>query len=499
MTLVSEYDYKTNIVTKKGDEFSVETKTKHMKFVTETNLPKLLVMMVGWGGNNGTTATAGAIANKYDICWETKEGIKKPNYFGSLILSSTVCLGVDENKNQTYTPMKKLVPFVEPHDMIYDGWDINSADLYTAMNRAQVLPIELQRKLKDYMINIKPRPGIYYPDFIAANQGDRADNVINSDDKNKYDDLEKIRQDIRNAKFLHNADKVIVMWTANTERFCEIRSGLNMTAEELMESIKNSDSEVSPSTIYAVASILEGCSFINGSPQNTLVPGVVELAKKHGVFLGGDDFKSGQTKMKSILVDAFVGAGLKVSSIVSYNHLGNNDGKNLSAPQQFRSKEISKSSVIDDMVDSNDILYPDKNSKPDHCVVIKYVPFVGDSKRALDEYTSEIFMGGLNTISMHNTCEDSLLATPIIYDLIMMTELCERVKIYILTDDEYVEVKQHPMLTLLSFFLKAPCVPENTPVINAFNAQREKIVNFLKALRGIAPNNNMNLEFTMDI
>merc|ERR1711966_440623 len=124
------------------------------------------------------------------------------------------------------------------------------------------------------------------------------------------------------------------------------------------------------------------------------------------------------------MVDFLVSAGIKPTSIVSYNHLGNNDGKNLSAPQQFRSKEISKSNVVDDMVASNRILY-DEDEHPDHCVVIKYVPYVGDSKRALDEYTSEIFLGGRNTISMHNTCEDSLLATPLIYDLVILGELCQ--------------------------------------------------------------------------
>merc|ERR1712139_484381 len=101
--------------------------------------------------------------------------------------------------------------------------------------------------------------------------------------------------------------------------------------------------------------------------------------------------------------------GLKPKSIVSYNHLGNNDGKNLSAPQCFRSKEISKSDVVNDMVESNEILYK-KVEHPDHCVVIKHVPYVGDSKRAMDEYTSEMFLNARNTIVMHNTCEDSLLA-----------------------------------------------------------------------------------------
>lgn len=180
---------------------------------------------------------------------------------------------------------------------------------------------------------------------------------------------------------------------------------------------------------YVQAAILEGCSYINGSPQNTLVPGVIELAEQHGVFVGGDDFKSGQTKLKSVLVDFLVSAGIKPRSIVSYNHLGNNDGCNLSSPLQFRSKEISKSTVVDDMVASNNVLYKDSSTRPDHCVVIKYVPFVGDSKRALDEYTSEIFMGGLNTIVVHNTCEDSLLAAPLIVDLVLLTELFERVTV----------------------------------------------------------------------
>jgi myo-inositol-1-phosphate synthase len=168
--------------------------------------------------------------------------------------------------------------------------------------------------------------------------------------------------------------------------------------------------------------------------------------------------------MKSVLVDFLVGAGIKVSSIVSYNHLGNNDGQNLSAPETFRSKEISKAGVVDDIVASNRILYKE-GEHPDHCVVIKYVPYVGDSKRALDEYTSEIFMGGKNTIVMHNTCEDSLLATPLIIDLVVLTELCQRIRIKRAGSEVW--EKFHPVASLLSYLLKAPQVPEGTPIINA--------------------------------
>ena len=154
---------------------------------------------------------------------------------------------------------------------------------------------------------------------------------------------------------------------ANTERFADVLVGLNDTAENLSLAIEQDASEISPSTLFAVASILEGViwfiyngmkskttdflsfpqsAFINGSPQNTFVPGCLELAEKSNLFIGGDDLKSGQTKLKSVLVDFLFSAGLKPVSIVSYNHLGNNDGKNISAPPQFRSKEVRLLPII---------------------------------------------------------------------------------------------------------------------------------------------------------
>jgi myo-inositol-1-phosphate synthase len=262
---------------------------------------------------------------------------------------------------------------------------------------------------------------------------------------------------------------------------------------ELENSLKNNESEISPSTIFAMASIMEQCTYINGSPQNTFVPGVVEMAEHYGTFIAGDDFKSGQTKLKSVLVDFLVSAGIKPTSIVSYNHLGNNDGKNLSAPSQFRSKEISKSNVVDDMVESNEILYSPQE-KPDHCVVIKYVPYVGDSKRAMDEYTSEIMMGGHNTLVIHNTCEDSLLATPLILDLVILGELCSRIKIKDHAQPNAAYESFKSVLSILSYMCKAPLVPNNTQVVNSLFRQRTAIENILRACVGLAPNNQMSLE-----
>ena len=259
----------------------------------------------------------------------------------------------------------------------------------------------------------------------------------------------------------------------------------------MLRAIEESNTEVSPSQLFAVASILEGCTYINGSPQNTFVPGCIELAERHQVLIAGDDFKSGQTKIKSVLSDFLINSGLKLQSVVSYNHLGNNDGKNLSAPETFRSKEISKSGVMDDVVRANRLMYqPSEN--PDHCVVIKYVPYVGDSKRAMDEYISEIFMGGRNTIAIHNTCEDSLLAAPIILDLVILAELCTRISVKREKDEEF--TRMHPVLSILRFLLKSPLVPPGSPVVHTLFPQRYAITNLFKALVGLPPENFLMLE-----
>lgn len=435
-----------------------------------------------------STCVAGAIANKLSMTWETKEGSHKSSYWGSVMMASTAKLGNDASGNAVYTPLKNMLPMVNPNEIVWGGWDISGMNLGDAMKRSAVLDYGLQQQLFPHMKDIVPLPAVYFPDFIAANQSDRADNILTG---GKQEQMEQLRKDIRSFKEKNGLEKVVILWTANTERFASVEEGVNDTAENLLESIKRDEAEVSASSVYAIASILEGCTFINGSPQNTFVPGVIELARKHKVFIAGDDFKSGQTKMKSVLVDFLVSAGIKPVSIVSYNHLGNNDGKNLSAPSQFRSKEISKSNVVDDMVASNRLLF-EEDEHPNHVVVIKYLPYVQDSKRAMDEYISEIFMGGRNQIVMHNTCEDSLLATPLIYDLVILAELCERITVQKEGQTEWEGF--HPVLSILSYMLKAPLVPNGAPVVNALFTQREAIINLMRACLGLAPNNHMALE-----
>ncbi|KAL2137812.1 hypothetical protein VTI28DRAFT_8182 [Corynascus sepedonium] len=493
----SKYTYRTTTVTDREDGTRVVTpKETVYDFKLETKVPKVGVMLVGWGGNNGTTITAGIIANRRGLVWETRNGRQTANYYGSVVMGSTLKLGNDSKTGEEVNiPFHDVLPMVHPNDLVIGGWDISGMNLADAMDRAQVLEPTLKSLVRKELAQMVPLPSIYYPDFIAANQEDRADNLIPGS-KASLAHVEQIRKDIREFKAANNLDKVIVQWTANTERYADIIPGVNDTADNLLKAIEAGHEEVSPSTVFAVASILENAPFINGSPQNTFVPGCIELAERQGAFIGGDDFKSGQTKMKSALVDFLINAGIKLTSIASYNHLGNNDGKNLSSHKQFRSKEISKSNVVDDMVAANTVLYK-KDEHPDHVVVIKYIPAVGDSKRAMDEYHAEIFLGGHQTISMANVCEDSLLASPLIIDLVVIAELMTRIQ-WRLHSDEGESAKGyksfHSVLSVLSYMLKAPLTPPGTPVVNALAKQRAALANIFRACIGLEPESDMTLE-----
>ncbi|PHH79492.1 hypothetical protein CDD82_2360 [Ophiocordyceps australis] len=489
----STYTYRTTRVETDAQGQLVATPNEVVyDFKTDRRVPRVGMMLVGWGGNNGTTVTAGILANRRGLVWQTKEGPRAANYYGSVVMGSTMKLGSERGTNKDVNvPFHSVLPMVHPNDLVIGGWDISKMNLSQAMDRAQVLEPTLKAQVSKEMAEMVPLPSIYYPDFIAANQEDRADNII-AGDRASMAHVEHLRRDIRDFKERNGLDKVIVMWTANTERYAHVLAGVNDTADNLLRAIEQGHAEVSPSTVFAVACILEQTPFINGSPQNTFVPGAIELAEAKGAFIGGDDFKSGQTKMKSALVDFLINAGIKLTSIASYNHLGNNDGKNLSSQKQFRSKEISKSNVVDDMVEANSVLYA-KGEHPDHCVVIKYMPAVADNKRALDEYYAEIFLGGHQTISLFNICEDSLLASPLIIDLVLLAEMMTRIQ-WKLSGASGGYKNFHSVLSVLSYMLKAPMTPPGTPVVNSLAKQRAALTNIFRACVGLEPESDMTLE-----
>jgi myo-inositol-1-phosphate synthase len=441
------------------------------------------VLLVGLGGNNGSTFVAGLHANREQVSWQTKSGKKQSNYIGSLSQSSVIPTGYD-NSQIVYKPFCDIINLHKLNDLVVSGWDICGDDLMTAMEKSEVLHYNLQSKLKNRMSEIKPLKSLYYPDFIARNQGSRADN-IHQGSVASMSHVMLIQNDIRQFKKQHELDHVIVMWTASTERFMKITQGVHDTQQNLLKAIEDGNSEISPSLVFAVASVLEGCTYLNGAPQNTLVPGLRELAIANSAFVGGNDFKTGQTKVKSVLTDFLVSSGYKLTSIVSYNHLGNNDGKNLSSKKQCKSKEISKKTVVDDVIDSNKILFPHRDNRPDHTVVIEYVPSAKDDKKAIDEYVCEIFMNGTQTINMNTVCPDSLLAVPVMYDLVVFSEWLSRVKIN--------NKPLNNVLSHLALFFKSPAVNGSESVSNAFFTQRNALANLALASRGMPPFNPLKI------
>ena len=251
--LLTKYSYENAVVTKTaGGQFDVTPTVQDYVFKLDLNKPKKLgIMLIGLGGNNGSTLVASILANRHDMEFQTKEGLKKPNYFGSMTQCSTLKLGIDAEGNDVYAPFNSLLPMVNPNDFIVSGWDINKANLYEAMQRGQVLEYDLQQRLKAKMSTVKPLPSIYYPDFIAANQDERANNCINLDEKGKvttrgkWSHLQQIRRDIQHFKEENSLDKVIVLWTANTERYVEVTAGVNDTMQNLLQSIKDDHEAVS--------------------------------------------------------------------------------------------------------------------------------------------------------------------------------------------------------------------------------------------------------------
>ncbi len=196
----SRYTYHTTSVQQAGDGSYIATpKETVYDFKIQRDVGKVGMMLVGWGGNNGSTVTAGIIANRRSLAWDTREGRQTANYYGSVVMGSTIKLGTNAaTGKEVNVPFHRVLPMVHPNDLVVGGWDISGMNLADAMDRAAVLEPSLKSLVKKEMAQMKPLPSIYYPDFIAANQEERADNLLEGS-KASLAHLEQIREDIRYA------------------------------------------------------------------------------------------------------------------------------------------------------------------------------------------------------------------------------------------------------------------------------------------------------------
>lgn len=368
---------------------------------------KLGVLVVGINGAVSSTFIAGT--------YSVRKGLSKP--IGSITQMATIRLG-QRNENR-FPKIKDVVPLASLDQMVFGGWDIQDENLYESAARAEVLERADIDPIHDELASIRPMKAVFDQNYVKRLQGTHVKTGAT-----KWDLMEQVREDIRNFKAQNQCDRVVVIWCGSTEVFIpagEIHKDL-ATFEKAM---KENHADVAPSMLYAYAALAEKVPYINGAPNLTVdFPAMLEFSAKQNVPICGKDFKTGQTMMKTVLAPMFKTRMLGLNGWFSTNILGNRDGEVLDDPGSFKTKEESKLSVIDTILQPE--LYPELYGDVYHKVRINYYPPRKDEKEAWDNIDLFGWMGYPMQLKVNFLCRDSILAAPICLDLVLLTDLAQR-------------------------------------------------------------------------
>jgi len=426
---------------------------------------KLGVMIPGMGAV-ATTFVAGVEA--------VRKGISKP--IGSLTQMGTIRLG---KRTDSRSPkIKEFVPLAALNDLVFTGWDIFEDDMYTAASKAGVLERELLDQVKPFLGSIKPRKAVFDHNYVKKIDGP---NVKKG--KNKMELAEQVRDDIRDFKKKSGATRLITIWCGSTETFIT-PSAAHQSLKAFEKALTQNDENIAPSMIYAYASLMEGVPFANGAPNLTVdIPVMHELSRQNNAPICGKDFKTGQTLMKTILAPGFKARLLGLAGWFSTNILGNRDGEVLDDPGSFKTKEESKLSVLEHILQPE--LYPDLYGNFIHKVRINYYPPRGDNKEGWDNIDIFGWLGYPMQIKVDFLCRDSILAAPIVLDLVLLMDLAQR----------SAELRDLGIQEWLSFYFKSPMsAPGLYPEHDLF-IQLMKLKNTLRHLRGEELITHLGLEY----
>lgn len=411
---------------------------------------KLGVLIVGLNGAVSTTFLAGTLA--------VRKGVAKP--IGSVTQMGTIRLG--ERNEERFPLVKDFVPLAELDDLVFGGWDIRDENCYESANYAKVLEDKDLDKIKDEMTSIRPMKAVFDQKYVARLEGDW---VKSADTKTEL--AEQLREDIRNFKDENNCERLVMIWCGSTEIF--IPSGeVHSSLDKLEEGMKNNDEAIAPSMLYAYAAIAEGVPFINGAPNLTVdMPAIIEFAKAQQVPVAGKDFKTGQTLIKTVIAPMLKARMLGLHGWFSSNILGNRDGEVLDDPFSFKTKEESKLSVLDGILQPD--LYPELYDSFYHKVRINYYPPRGDNKEGWDNIDIFGWLGYPMQLKIDFLCRDSILAAPIVLDLVLLMDLASR--------DNLSGIQEW-----LSFFFKSPMHSEGVIPEHDLFIQQMKMKNTLRAM-----------------
>ena len=368
---------------------------------------KLGVLVVGVGGAVASTFIAGTLI--------TRKGLGVP--VGSITQLATMRIGKREENN--FPKIKDVVPLAELKDIVFGGWDLFEDDVYQAAKHAEVLTNEDLDKVKDELAAIKPIKAVFDQEFVKRLHGTWVKSA-----PTKWDLMEQVREDIREFKKTNNCDRVVVIWCGSTEVFTPLGE-VHKTLASLEKGMKENHKDIAPSNIYAYAAVSEGVAYINGAPNLTVdIPAMWELAAKTQTPICGKDFKTGQTMLKTVLSPMLKTRMLGLSGWFSTNILGNRDGEVLDDPGSFKTKEESKLSVIDNILQPE--LYPDLYGNVYHKVRINYYPPRKDNKEGWDNIDIFGWLGYPMQLKVDFLCRDSILAAPLCLDLVLFTDLAKR-------------------------------------------------------------------------
>ena len=367
---------------------------------------KLGIMIPGMGAV-ATTFVAGVEA--------VRRGISSP--IGSLTQMGTIRLG---KRTEGRSPkIKDFMPLAGLDDLVFTGWDIFEDDMYSAAGKAGVLDRSLLEQVKPFLSSIKPRKAVFDKNYVKKLDGP---NVKKG--KNKMELAEQVRDDIREFKQSSGADRLVMIWCGSTETFIKA-SAAHKTVEALEKAMHANDENIAPSMIYAYAALKEGVPFANGAPNLTVdVPAMHALSKQYEAPICGKDYKTGQTLIKTILAPGFKARMIGLSGWFSTNILGNRDGEVLDDPGSFKTKEESKLSVLEHILQPE--LYPDLYGNICHKVRINYYPPRGDNKEGWDNIDIFGWLGYPMQIKVDFLCRDSILAAPLVLDLVLLLDLAKR-------------------------------------------------------------------------
>jgi myo-inositol-1-phosphate synthase len=418
----------------------------------------------------------GAVATTFIAGVEAiKKGLAEP--IGSLTQMGNIRLG--KRTENRYPKIKDFVPLADLNDIAFGGWDVYNDNVYEAAMKAKVLEPTLLNAVKHELEALVPMKAVFDRNYVKNLDGNHIKVA-----PTKYDLALALMEDIENFRQENNCSRVVIVWCASTEKYIE-PTEIHETIEAFEEALRNNDSRIAPSMIYAYAALKLGVPFANGAPNLTTdIPALLELARETNTPISGKDFKTGQTLMKTIVAPGLSARALGVKGWFSMNILGNRDGLVLDDPENFKTKEVSKLSVLEDILQPE--MNPELYGELYHKVRINYYPPHGDNKESWDNIDIFGWLGYQMQIKINFLCRDSILAAPIVLDLALFMDLAKR-------------ANMSGIQEWLSFYYKSPQTAQGLKPEHDIFKQLIKLQNTLRHIMGEDLITHLGLDYYQEL